>query len=73
MNVDSRDLQEYIQELRDELSTTQRRLIETLLQIDTLNSDRREAVEELSRWQYCDQIDDTRHSIDVAIRILQRG
>lgn len=30
------------------------------------------AIDELRRWQYSDDIHDIRHSIDMAIRILER-
>lgn len=31
------------------------------------------AIDELRRWQYSDDVEQIRHSIDAAIRILQRG
>lgn len=32
-----------------------------------------QAINELRRWQYSDDITDIRHSIDMAIRILERA
>ena len=72
-NTDTRDLLDYIQELRDQLASTEHKLDAAQAVIDLLEADRRDAADELTRWQYSDHIESVRFSIDIAVRILGRA